>query len=70
VILMLSAVVLNHEGLYTYITIGKVFIHWSYVLTGCMLFLLGLSLLLWGSLVRSVEAVARRHRRPPENEHP
>ena len=51
---MLSAVVLNHEGLYTYLTSGKVYIHWSYVLTGCMLFLLGLSLTLWGTLVRVV----------------
>ena len=53
-LLMLSAAVLNHEGLYTYLTAGKVYIHWSYVLTGCMLFLLGLSLMLWGSLVRVV----------------
>lgn len=52
--LMLSAIVLNHEGLYTYLTAGKVYVHWSYVLTGCMLFLLGLSLMLWGSLVRVV----------------
>lgn len=54
--LMLSAAVLNHEGLYTYLCSGKVYIHWSYVLTGCMLFLLGLSLLLWGSLVRVLES--------------
>ncbi len=55
-ILMLSAVVLNHEGLYTYLTTGEVYLHWSYVLTGSMLFLLGLSMLLWGSLVRVVES--------------
>ena len=69
-LLMLSAVLLNHEGLYSYLTVGKVSIHWSYVLTGCMLFLLGLSLLLWGSLVRSVEAVAGRHGLPPGKREP
>jgi hypothetical protein len=62
VLLMLSAAVLNHEGLYTYLTSGKVYIHWSYVLTGCMLFLLGLSLLLWGSLVRVVDVEGKRDR--------
>ncbi len=54
--LMIGAVVLNLEGLYTFFTIGKVYLHWSYTLTGSMLFLLGLSLTLWGSLVRVVDA--------------
>ena len=63
VLLMLSAAVLNHEGLYTYLTSGKVYTHWSYVLTGCMLFLLGLSLLLWGSLVRVVNVEGKQDRR-------
>lgn len=63
--LMLSAVGLNHEGLYTYITSGKVYIHWSYVLTGSLLFLLGLSLLLWGSLVRVVTPPGPRSDQPP-----
>jgi glycosyltransferase involved in cell wall biosynthesis len=69
VILMLSAAVLNHEGLYTYLFTGKVYIHWSYVLTGCMLFLLGLSLLLWGSLVRVLESSVGKVRPPPVKEH-
>jgi Glycosyltransferases involved in cell wall biogenesis len=62
VLLMLAAVVLNHEGIYTYFTQGKVFLHWSYVLTGSLLFLLGLSFTLWGSLVRVVVAVV-----PPQD---
>jgi glycosyltransferase involved in cell wall biosynthesis len=57
VLLMLAAVILNHEGIYTYFTQGKVFLHWSYVLTGSLLFLLGLSFALWGSLVRVVVAL-------------
>jgi glycosyltransferase involved in cell wall biosynthesis len=57
VLLMLAAGVLNHEGIYTYFTSGKVFIHWSYVLTGSLLFLLGLSFALWGSLVRVVLSI-------------
>ncbi|MBW1807139.1 MAG: glycosyltransferase [Deltaproteobacteria bacterium] len=55
VVLMFLAIGLNYEGLYTYLTSQKVFIHWSYVLTGAMLFFLGLSLVLWGSLVRVLE---------------
>jgi glycosyltransferase involved in cell wall biosynthesis len=57
VLLMLAAVILNREGIYTYFTQGKVFLHWSYVLTGSLLFLLGLSFALWGSLVRVIVAL-------------
>jgi len=55
-----AVLVLNGEGLYTYLTQGQVFIHWSYVLTGALLFFLGLSLALWGSLVSAVEETTRR----------
>jgi len=54
-LLMLAAPVLNYRGLYTYFTEGHVYLHWSYVLTGALLFFLGLSLALWGSLVRVVD---------------
>lgn len=64
-LLMLSAPALNHQGLYTYLTSGKVYIHWSYALTGSLLFLLGLSLLLWGSLVRVVAPPDHRRDLPP-----
>ncbi len=60
IILMIAAPALNYEGLYTYFTTGKVYLHWSYTLTGSMLFLLGISLVLWGSLVRVVEGVRLR----------
>jgi glycosyltransferase involved in cell wall biosynthesis len=60
-LLMLAAVLLNREGLGTYLSTGKVFVHWSYAITGSLLFLLGLSLALWGSLVRAlVESEPRR----------
>ncbi len=60
VILMISAPVLNYQGLYSYFVTGKVYLHWSYTITGSMLFLLGLSLTLWGSLVRVVEQARLR----------
>ncbi len=59
-LLMIAAAALNHEGLYTFLTTGEVYIHWSYTLTGSLLFLLGLSLILWGTLVRVLEQV-RQH---------
>ncbi len=59
-LLMLFAVGLNYQGLISYLTTGKVFLHWSYILTGCMLFLLGLSFLLWGSLLRAVTTVMEK----------
>jgi len=59
-LLGLGAVALNHRGLYSYLTRGTVDLHWSYLLAGAMLFLLGLSLMLWGSLVRAVLEIARR----------
>jgi glycosyltransferase involved in cell wall biosynthesis len=65
--LMLSAVWLNHEGLATYLSSGQVFLHWSYVVTGSLLFLLGLSLALWGSLVRVLTEVEERRARSSEH---
>jgi glycosyltransferase involved in cell wall biosynthesis len=58
-ILMIFAVVLNSEGLYTFLTIGKVYIHWSYTVTGAFFFMLGLALVLWGSLVNMIEGIEK-----------
>ena len=63
-LLMLSAPALNFRGLFTYFTTGKVYIHWSFTLAGSLLFLLGLSLLLWGSLVRVLEQMSHEESRP------
>jgi hypothetical protein len=65
VLLMLSAPALNWEGLVTYFTEGKVFLHWTYPFTGALLFLLGLSLSLWGSLVRVVSGIESARTGPP-----
>jgi glycosyltransferase involved in cell wall biosynthesis len=54
---------LTREGLYTYLTMGKVFIHWSYLLVGALLFELGLSMALWGSLVHAVKQLDTTGRR-------
>ncbi|MBN2357820.1 MAG: glycosyltransferase family 2 protein [Deltaproteobacteria bacterium] len=67
VLLMLAALALDWSGIYSYLTTGLVFSHWSYVVTGALLFLLGLSFALWGSLVRTVlEVVDRAARREAE----
>jgi len=64
-LMMIGAIVLNYEGLYSYIFTGTVTLHWSYVLTGSMLFLLGLSLMLWGSLMRAVTTISEQRSLPP-----
>jgi glycosyltransferase involved in cell wall biosynthesis len=56
-VLMIAGPALNWRGIWTYFVEGRVFIHWSYTLTGALLFLLGLSIALWGSLVRVVYAI-------------
>jgi hypothetical protein len=63
-LLMLAAVALDWRGIWSYLTTGQVFTHWSYVVTGAMLFLLGLSFALWGSLVRTVLEVLDRPPHP------
>ncbi|MBN2498240.1 MAG: glycosyltransferase family 2 protein [Deltaproteobacteria bacterium] len=69
-LLMISALVLNHEGLFSYLASGKVYAHWSYTLTGALLWLLGLSLALWGSLVRVVAPKAGPDRDPKAKKEP
>jgi glycosyltransferase involved in cell wall biosynthesis len=64
-LMMIGAIVLNYQGLYSYIFTGTVTLHWSYVLTGSMLFLLGLSLMLWGSLMRAVTTISEQRSLPP-----
>ena len=43
---MLLAVLLNHETLRQYLLTGRIYVHWSYVLTGATLFLIGAQLVM------------------------
>ncbi|MBI5528022.1 MAG: glycosyltransferase family 2 protein [Deltaproteobacteria bacterium] len=57
VVLMFLGPAINWRGIWTYFSEGKVWLHWSYTVTGALLFLLGLSIALWGSLVRVVYGI-------------
>jgi len=61
--LCLGAVVLNHRALIQYLTTGAIQEHWSYVLTGGSMFLVGLQLMMSGLLLRIVGARTEKRRR-------
>jgi hypothetical protein len=41
---------------------GKIFIHWSYILTGATLFLVGAQLLMASFLIKVLDELAERNR--------
>ncbi|MBI4486223.1 MAG: hypothetical protein HY655_09455, partial [Acidobacteria bacterium] len=61
--LCLGAVALNHRALIQYLTTGAIQEHWSYVLTGGSMFLVGLQLMMSGLLLRIVAVRADEKRR-------
>jgi len=61
--LCLGAVALNHRALIQYLTTGTIQEHWSYVLTGGSMFLVGLQLIMSGLLLRIVGVRTEKHRR-------
>ncbi len=62
--LYLGAVLLNHRALLQYVTTGTIQEHWSYVLTGGSMFLVGLQLMMSGLLLRIVGVRTEQRRRP------
>lgn len=58
-----GAAVLNHRALVQYLTTGTIQEHWSYVLTGGSMFLVGLQLIMSGFLLRIVGARTEKRRR-------
>ncbi len=61
--LCLGAVALNHRALVQYLTTGTIQEHWSYVLTGGSLFLVGLQLIMSAILLRIVGIRAEKRLR-------
>jgi glycosyltransferase involved in cell wall biosynthesis len=61
--LCLGAVVLNYRALIQYLTTGTIQEHWSYVLTGGSMFLVGLQLMMSGLLLRIVGIRTEKRRR-------
>lgn len=61
--LCVGAAVLNHRALVQYLTTGTIQEHWSYVLTGGSMFLVGLQLIMSGFLLRIVGVRTEKRRR-------
>lgn len=59
---LVSAVLLNYRTIFEYISTGKIFIHWSYILTGATLFLVGAQLLMASFLIKVLDELAERNR--------
>ena len=65
--LMAGAFVLNSRTIYEYITIGHIYVHWVYILTGATLFLVGLQLRSGVRLLRPTDrSFLHRDTQPPD----
>ncbi len=58
-LLILAAPVLNRQVILEYITTGRIYTHWVYVLTGATLFLIGLQLVMGSILIAILQEVKR-----------
>jgi glycosyltransferase involved in cell wall biosynthesis len=58
-VLVASAVLLNAQAIYNYLTTFRVGVHWSYVVTGAFLFLTGAHLVMISRLVKIFELLDR-----------
>lgn len=59
-LLMLSAPVLNYRTIFEYVTTQKIYVHWSYILTGATLFLVGLQMAMGSVLIGILEELKER----------
>jgi len=60
--LMILAVLLNYQTIYEYVTTGKIYVHWIYILTGATFFLVGLQICM-GSILIGILEELREHQR-------
>ena len=59
-----GAGLLNARTIHEYVTTGAIRVHWSYILTGATLFLIGLQLVMSRFLLSILEQLQRRHEPP------
>lgn len=55
-----AAVLLNYQTIFQYLSLKAIFVHWSYILTGATLFLLGAQLLMIGGLLSIFQRIEER----------
>ena len=59
-LLIFAGVILNHKTIFQYLRTGKIYVHWSYVLTGAVLVLSGIQLYVFNVLIRIVNELKKR----------
>lgn len=66
--LILTAVLVNHRTIYQYLTMRKIYVHWSYILFGATTSLIGMQLMLCAFLIKALEELRKNLGRalPPE----
>ncbi|MFQ5902853.1 MAG: glycosyltransferase family 2 protein [Candidatus Binatia bacterium] len=60
--LMVFSVVLNYRTIYEYLTLGHIYVHWVYILTGATFFLVGLQISMGSILIGILEELKERQR--------
>ena len=58
--LIIGSIILNHETIYQYVTTRKIYVHWSYILTGATFFLVGVQLVMASFLIKVLEELDKR----------
>lgn len=66
--LILIAALVNHRTIYQYLTMRKIYVHWSYILFGATTSLIGMQLMLCAFLIKVLEELRRNLGQvPPED---
>ena len=60
-LLILAGIILNYKTILQYVTMGGIYVHWSYVLTGAVLVLSGIQLYVFNVLIKIIDELKERY---------
>jgi hypothetical protein len=62
ILFLLAAVAINHATIVQYLTLGRILVHWSYVVTGGLFILIGVQLLSFSITNRIITLLKEQQR--------
>ena len=60
-LLFFVGIAFNYKTILEYVTMGKIYVHWSYVLTGAVLVLSGIQLYVFNVLIKIINELKKRY---------
>lgn len=61
-LLVFAGIMLNHKTVFQYATMRKIYVHWSYLLTGAVLILSGIQLYVFNVLIKIIDELKKRYK--------